>query len=235
MKKIAVFGYNHLSFEAISRLDKETHDILIIETDESLAALAKEKGFQTSTIDFRSDQDLKSIGIGKNVDIIFCFLPEDSKNVFLTISARAIDKDVDIIAIVEDPQSDEKLIAAGANKIIDPYQICGRKIHELIKKPDITNIIEHTVFGRQDLHMAEITIPEHSYLENTYTSELTLNEKHNLVLIGVVDKELGEKLHFAIGEKDHKLDPGDIIVVLGPSREIRAFKKEVSHVSTDKI
>ena len=235
MKKIAVFGYNHLSFEAISRLDKETHDILIIETDESLAALAKEKGFQTSTIDFRSDQDLKSIGIGKNVDIIFCFLPEDSKNVFLTISARAIDKDVDIIAIVEDPQSDEKLIAAGANKIIDPYQICGRKIHELIKKPDITNIIEHTVFGRQDLHMAEITIPEHSYLENTYTSELTLNEKHNLVLIGVVDKELGEKLHFAIGEQDHKLDPGDIIVVLGPSREIRAFKKEVSHVSTDKI
>jgi len=235
MKKIAVFGYNHLSFEAISRLDKKTHDILIIEADESLAALAKEKGFQTSTIDFRSDQDLKSIGIGKNVDFIFCFLPEDSKNVFLTISARAIDKDVDIIAIVEDPQSDEKLIAAGANKIIDPYQICGQKIHGLIKKPDITNIIEHTVFGRQDLHMAEITIPEHSYLENTYTSELTLNEKHNLVLIGVVDKELGEKLHFAIGEKDHKLDAGDIIVVLGPSREIRAFKKEVSHVSTDKI
>jgi voltage-gated potassium channel len=234
MKKIAVFGYNPLSFEAISRLDKKTHDILIIEPDESLATLAKEKGFQTSTIDFRSDQDLKAIGIGKNVDIIFCFLPEDSKNVFLTISARAIDKDVDIIAIVEDPQSDEKLIAAGANKIIDPYQICGRKIHELIKKPDITNIIEHTVFGRQDLHMAEITIPEHSYLENTYTSELTLNEKHNLVLIGVVDKELDEQLHFAIGEKDHKLDAGDIIVVLGPSREIRAFKKEVSHVSTDK-
>jgi len=235
MKKIAVFGYNRLSYEAISRLDIGTHDILIIETDESLAAIAREKGFQTAAIDFRSDQDLKSIGIGKNVDIIFCFLPEDSKNVFLTISARAIDKDVDIIAIVEDPQSDEKLIAAGANKIIDPYQICGQKIHELIKKPDITNIMDHTVFGRHDLHMAEITIPEHSYLENTYTSELTLNEKHNLVLIGVVDKELDEQLHFAIGEKDHKLDAGDIMVVLGPSREIRAFKKEVSHVSTDKI
>jgi voltage-gated potassium channel len=235
MKKIAVFGYNRLSFEAISRLNKKTHDILIIETDESLAAIAKDKGFQTSSIDFRSDQDLKSIGIGKNIDIIFCFLPEDSKNVFLTISARAIDKNVDIIAIVENPQSDEKLIAAGANKIIDPYQICGQKIHEIIKKPDITNIMDHTVFGRHDLHMAEITIPEHSYLENTYTSELTLNERHNLVLIGVVDKELDEQLHFSIGEKDHKLDPGDIIVVLGPSREIRAFKKEVSHVSTDKI
>jgi voltage-gated potassium channel len=37
-------------------------------------------------------------------------------------------------------------------------------------------------------------------------------------------------VHFAIDEKDHKLDAGDIILVLGPSREIKSFKKEVSCV-----
>jgi len=58
---------------------------------------------------------------------------------------------------------------------------------------------------------------------------LSLNEQFNLVLIGIVDKELGDKLHFAIGEKDHKLDAGDILVVLGPSREINAFKQEVTN------
>ncbi len=230
MKKIAVFGYNDLSFEAITRLDSNLHDILVVESNTSLLKLAKEKGYKTASVDFRSDEGLKSIGIGDNIDIIFCFLDEDSKNVFLTISARALDKNLDIIAIVDAPQSSEKLIAAGANKIIDPYQISGQKIHELIKKPDITNIIDHTVFGRHDLHVAEIEIPEKSYLENTYTSELTLNEKHNLVLIGVVDKELGEQLHFSIGETDHKLDAGDIIVILGSSRAINAFKKEVSNV-----
>ena len=147
---------------------------------------------------------------------------------FLTLSARAIDKNLDIIAIVGSAQSAEKLIAAGANKIIDPYQICGQKIHELIKKPDITNIIDHTVFGRDDLHIAEIIIPEGSCLENSYSSGLSLSEQHNLVLIGIVDKELGEEVHFAIDEKDHKLDAGDILLVLGPSRKIKAFKKEVA-------
>jgi len=235
MKNIVVFGYNRISFEAISHLDQSTHDILIVETDLTQAALAEDKGFNITSIDFRSDEALKSIGIGSHIDIMFCFLPEDSQNVFLTISARAIAPSLDIIAIVEDPQSAEKLIAAGANKIIDPYQICGQKIYELIKKPDITNIIDHTVFGRHDLHVAEVVIPENSYLEDTYTSGLTLSDDHNLVLIGVVDKELGDDLHFAIGEKDHKLDAGDIMVVLGPSREIKAFKKEVAHVSTDKI
>jgi voltage-gated potassium channel len=57
---------------------------------------------------------------------------------------------------------------------------------------------------------------------------LKLNEKHNLVLIGVVDKELGEELHFAIGEHEYHLDAGDILVVMGPAREISAFKEQVA-------
>lgn len=228
MKKIAIFGYNILSFDAITRLDNKLNDILVVEADPILFASAEEKGINISAINFRSDDELKSIGIGQDIDIIFCFLPNDSENVFLTLSARAIDPKLNIIAIVDSPQSSEKLIAAGANKIIDPYRICGQKIYELVKKPDITNVIDHTVFGRHDLHVAEITIPDESLLENTYLSNISLKEKHNLVFIGIIDKELGEELHFVIGEKDHKLDAGDIIVVLGPSQEINAFKKKVS-------
>ncbi len=230
IKRIAVFGYNRLSFDAISRLDQKSHDILIIETDPSLIKLAQEKAFKTISIDFRSDGDLKSIGIDQDIDIIFCFLPNDSENVFLTLSARAIDKNLNIIAVVESAQAAEKLIAAGANKIIDPYQICGQKIYELIKKPDITHIIDHTVFGRHDLHIAEITIPEGSSLDNTYASELIQNKKQDLVIFGIVYNKLGKVLHFTAGEQDRKLAVGDIIVVLGPSREINAFKKETSHV-----
>lgn len=230
MKKIAVFGYNRLSFDAVSRLDQRLHDILIIETDSSLITLAEEKGFKTASIDFRSDEDLKSIGIGHSIDIIFCFLSDDSENVFLTLSARALDKNLNIITIAESAQSAEKLIAAGANKIIDPYQMCGQKIFDLIIKPDITQLLDHTLFGRYDIHIAEINIPEGSQFDNTYLSELTQNGQHNLVILGIVDKELGEDLHFIIGETKHKLDAGDIIVVLGPSREINAFKKKLSHV-----
>ncbi len=230
MKNIAVFGYNRLSVEAIKRLDGHSHNIIVIDSDDTRLKLATAKGLNTAAIDFRSDDDLKTLGIGTLIDTLFCFFPEDSENVFLILSARVIDKNLNIISIIENPDSAEKLIAAGANKIIDPYQICGRKIHDLIKKPDITHIIDHTVFGRQDLHIAEVIIPEHCFLENTYASQLKLNENYNLILIGIVDKELGEELHFAIGEQDHVLNAGDILVILGPSREIRAFKKKVTYV-----
>ena len=227
MKRIAVFGYSVMSLEAMSRLNQEQYSIVFIAKDDAEAALVAEKGFDAKVIDFRNDDELRSIGIGADVDTLFCFYPRDFDNVFLTISARAIDKNITIVAIVDDPESAEKLLAAGANKIIDPYEICGRKTHEMLTKPDITNILDNTVFGRYDLNMAQIEIPEGSCLENTKTSDLRLNEKHNLILIGVVDRELGDQLHFAIGEKEHCLNAGDVLVVMGPAREIKAFKKEV--------
>jgi len=230
MRRIAVFGDVALSLEAMSRLDRELFSIVYVGSDDAEAALIAEKGYETVVVDFRNDEELKLIGVGKDVDFLFCFFPTDSDNVFLTISARAIDKNLTIIAIVEDPDSAGKLMAAGANKIIDPYEICGRKTYEILTKPEITSILDQTVFGRHDLNIAQIVVPKGSWLENTKSSELKLNERHNLILIGIVDKELGESLHFAIGEKEHHLDAGDVLVVMGRAREIKSFKEEAAHI-----
>jgi len=230
MKRIAVFGYSIMSLEVMSRLNEDQYSLVFIGKDEAEAALVAAQGFEAKIIDFRNDDALKSIGIGTEVDILFCFYQRDSDNVFLTISARAIDKNLTIIAIVDDPESAEKLLAAGADKIIDPYEICGRKTHDMLSRPDITAILDNTVFGQHDLHIAQIEIPSGSCLENTNTSDLKLNEKHNLILIGVVDRESGDALHFAIGEQEYSLNAGDVLVVLGPSREIRSFKEEVEYV-----
>lgn len=230
MKKIAVFGYSIMSLEVMGRLNESLYSVIFIAKDEAEASLVAEQGFATKIIDFRNDEALKSIGIGANVDILFCFYPRDSDNVFLTISARAIDKALTIVAIVDDPESAEKLLAAGADKIIDPYEICGRKTHDMLTKPDITNILDATVFGRHDLHIAQIEIPHNSRLENTRSCDLKLHEKHNLILIGIVDKEVNVAMHFAVDEKECTLNAGDVLVVLGPAREIRAFKEEVAVV-----
>jgi len=234
MKRIAVFGYGLMSLEVMGRLNHHQCSLLFIAENEAEAALVTDRGFEARVIDFRNDDELKSVGIGDSVDSIFCFYPADADNVFLTISARAIDKNLTIIAIVDEPESAEKLLAAGANKIIDPYEICGRKTYDMLTKPDITNIMDNAVFGRHDLNMAQIEIPAGSRFENTQTSDLRLDNKHDIILIGVVDKN-NSQLHFAIGEKEHTLSVGDVLVVMGPTREIRHFKEEVDCVETDKI
>lgn len=230
MKRIAIFGDNVFSLEAVLRLNPEFYDITLVDSDAERSEQAIQHGSQTAAVDFRDDDALKTIGIGRDLDMLFCFYTNDCDNVFLTISARTLDKKLKIISIVENPDSAQKLKAAGADKIIDPYQICARKIHELVKNPALTQLLDQTVFGRDDLNMAEITLPKHSFLEGVMLSQLHLSEKYDLILIGVVDIELGKDLHFALGEQAHELNAGDILVVLGPARDIKAFKKEVDNV-----
>ena len=226
-KLIAIFGYNSFSFELINQLiEKRTH-LLILDNDPDKIVQAEQNNLPIQLLDYRQDDDLITLGIGTQVTTLFCFLENDSENVFLTLSARAIDKQLKIISVVNHPDSAEKLLAAGANKIIDPYEICSHKVYQLLTKPSITWVLDQAVFGRADLNMAEITIPEHSVLDKTLTSELSLNHKYNLFLVGVVDKELGDKLYFSLGEQDHMLDVGDILVILGANRDIKKFKQEI--------
>jgi len=228
LNKIAVFGFNPMSFELIKCLDSSRHQIIVVDKVEEHLSAASEMGCDLVATDYRDDANLEAIGIGRDIGVLFCFFPEDSENIFLTLSTRALDKDLEIVSIVDNPESADKLMVAGANRIIDPYQICGRKIYQLVKNPDIVSILDHTIFGRHDLNMAEISIPLASPLENSMASQLNLNKKFNLILIAIVDKELGKELHFVFGGKDHKLDAGDILVVLGGSQDISNFKKNIS-------
>ncbi len=230
MKKIAIFGYNRLSLEALTRLDVSLYHILMVEMDQKPLRSVVEKNVEWLNIDFRNDDELRALGIGRDVKVIFCFFSDDADNVFLTLSARALDKNLHIISIVENQGAAEKLLAAGANKIIDPYEICGRKIYGLIKKPEMTNILDHTVFGRHDLNMAEIEIPIESPLKGCLISELALYSKANLILMGLVNKKQSKELYFSLEEEQHKIEIGDILVVMGPSADINVFKKQVNNV-----
>lgn len=227
MKRIAVFGCSVMSMTVMARLRDDQYQLLFVSQDEHEATLMAAQGFTTQTIDFREDEELKSIGIGTNIDIIFCFFPTDSDNVFLTISARALAAELTIIAIVDDPDSADKLLAAGANKIIDPHEICGRKAHEMLTRADISMLLDNTVFGSHDLNMAQIEIHPGSYLENQPVNTLKLNAQHNLILLGLVNKARSNELHLAIGEQAQPLVAGDMLVVLGPAENIQAFKYKV--------
>ena len=85
------------------------------------------------------------------------------------------------------------------------------------------------MFGRHDLHLAEVTIPEKNYLENAHVTLLRLSSQYNLILIGIVNKQVSEQLYFVVEKFDRRPRVGDILVILGSSREIRAFKQDVEN------
>jgi voltage-gated potassium channel len=223
-KPIVIFGCGRQAMWVAERLRDRAQDMLVVTSDESDVSLAQSRGFSVVQIDYTDDEALRSIGIGRWVSTVFCVFPEESRNVFLTISARALDPGLKIVSITESRAAGQKLVAAGATKIIDPYESTGKKIHELIRHPQVVETLEHTVLGQANLDLAEIEVGAGSPLEGRHQGALGVGRHINLILPGVVDLELSNRLASRTLGLDHRLDVGDMSVVIGPREEIERFR-----------
>jgi voltage-gated potassium channel len=226
--KILIFGGGIVGIDIASQLRERSWDPLLVDSDEENLAKAQAKGIRTAQIDYTDDEKLKSVGIGEDVNVIFSMFEDDAKNVFLTISARALDPAIQVVSLTQSSDSTEKLRAAGATKVIDPYEISARKIIDLVKRPLIADAMENIVYGEKHLNMAEVEISAGCYLDGECLEKLDISRHYNLIILGVVDRELGEEFIFATTGRDHKLDSGDVLVVIGAPGEIEKFRSDVS-------
>jgi len=224
--KILLFGFTKSAIEIGLKLKERGYQFCIIDNDASLLTKAQKLGFELKILDYSDDLVLSEEGIGGDVKFIFSLFDEDAKNVFLTLSAKSLDEKLHIITITHTKDAIHKLTIAGADTILDPYQISGKKIYKLITQPEVMNIIDATVFGYHDINMDQIVITKLSPLNGKMIDDIYPNPNYTLLLLGIHDQELKKKFIFITEGHKHKLDEGDILVVIGQSEEIKRYKEE---------
>jgi voltage-gated potassium channel len=71
------------------------------------------------------DAVLREAGIERARAVIAC-VDSDAENIFITLSARELAPEIEIIARASEESSERKLLRAGANDVISPYKASGR-------------------------------------------------------------------------------------------------------------
>ena len=226
--KILLFGFTRSCLEIAARLRQNGCVYTIIDNDASLVEKAQKLGFELKIMDYSDDTLLQEEGVGSNVAFVFALFDEDAKNVFLSLSVRSIDEDVNIITITHTKDAIHKLELAGANTILDPYQISGKKIYKLITQPEVMDIIDSTIFGQHDITIEQLTITKECMLDGKMIHDLYPQEEFNILILGIHDKELKKQFIFITEGYNHKLDEGDILVVIGEAKEIERYKKALA-------
>lgn len=91
--------------------------------------------------DATEDIVLKEAGIDRAASLI-CALPTDADNVFIVLSARALNSKLQIISRASKATSIQKLKKAGANNVIMPDRIGGTHMATLVSKPEVVEFID---------------------------------------------------------------------------------------------
>ena len=132
---IIVCGFGRIGQMLAHELKAGEASFVVLERSESRAEEARNMGYLTLQADATDEASLKLAGIGR-ARALATVLPDDAANVFITLSARSLNREIEIIARGEAPTTENKLRHAGADKVVLPTHIGAERIAEMILYPD---------------------------------------------------------------------------------------------------
>lgn len=140
---VILCGYGRNGHQAAQILKAHNIPFVVIEKNEQLILKKLSEGEDILHLEGDStDDDLLRLAGVERARALITTLPVDAQNVFIVLSARSLNPDIQIISRASEAASVPKLKKAGANNVIMPDRIGGTHMATLVSKPDVVEFID---------------------------------------------------------------------------------------------
>ena len=142
-RHVILCGFGRNGQQAARTLKNHNIDFVVIEkAEESIQKLLGFfPGLSYLVGDGTDDDLLRKAGIERAIALITA-LPDDADNVFIVLSARALNQKLQIISRASDESAFPKLRKAGADNVIMPDKTGGSHMATLVSKPDVIEFMD---------------------------------------------------------------------------------------------
>lgn len=162
--------------------------------------------------DAASDEILEQAGI-RRARTLISVVASDADNLYITMSARLLNDRLFIVARAEDERSEQKLLRAGANRVVSPYVIGGMRVAQAVLRPAVVDFLElATRTEHLELNIEETKLAANSQLVGQSLEASPLRREHGLIVVAV--KKPSGKMVFN-PPASSQLEAGDILIMLG--------------------
>ncbi|WP_335871415.1 potassium channel family protein [Bacillus sp. 2205SS5-2] len=174
--------------------------------------------------DATDDDLLIHAGIKKAAGLISTF-PSDADNVFVTLTAKGLNPDIQIVARAEKSSSMDKLSRAGADKVINPSSLGGNQMVMSMLKPLSVQYVDMMLHsGTKEYAIEELLILEGCELINKTLAESAVRNTYGITIVAIMR---GSEL-MTNPASDVKLIPNDKVVVFGSEDDLSRFERIVN-------
>ena len=221
-----ICGFGRNGMQAAARLKAYNRPFVVIERDKLLIEKHEEEILFVIG-DANEDYNLVEAGIERAENLIVT-LPDDASNLFIVFSARQLNKGLFIVSRASQVNSQSKLEAAGADKVIMPDKIGGDHMASLVVLPDLITFMDQlSVEGEDTTNLEEVAIEEFTNEgECNSLRDLDLRRKTGCTIIGYIDPDGSYIIN---PEADMELKPKSKVIVLGRPEQIQKLN-EMFHI-----
>jgi len=202
-KELKSRGMRFIAIERNPDILKEEEDILIFEGDAT------------------KDEVLKKVGIEKARGLV-SVLPNDAENLYVVLSAKGMNPALLIVARAGEEGSEQKLLRAGADRVVSPYHIGGLRIAHTLLKPAVVDFIEFaTKSGNIDLQMEEIAIQEGSKLVGLTLDECGIGRELGVIIVAIKRATGAMKFNPTFRSM---VRAGDTLITIGETAKLKVLE-----------
>lgn len=213
-------GFGRVGEEVAREFANRDIPFVVVENTPEAIERAERRGYPLLVGDATNDEILRQAG----VDRARCLLAasdSDSGNTFITLSAKALNPDLFVVARAAHPESLPRMQRAGADRVFSPYVIAGRQMAVSALQPMVVEFIDTLATTQEgDSVLAEIEVSPDSGLGGQTIEEIIRGSKTVLVL--GLQRRVGETL---VGPPATSLVAvGDRIILMGKEAELERIQ-----------
>ncbi|MEO0898914.1 MAG: potassium channel protein [Bacteroidota bacterium] len=150
-------------------------------------------------------------------------LSTDAENVYITLTARGMNPRLNIVARASNESTINKLKRAGADHVIIPNMIGGRRMANVLTRPALMEFVDMVSGeGDQQLHLEEIDCQDSEALCGHTLAELHIRSKTGVLVLGA--KKADGQLELNL-QASRKINKGDRLFILGTDEQLSEFKE----------
>jgi voltage-gated potassium channel len=208
-------GYGRMGRQIAADLSSEGAALVVIDSNGDSLREAEADGYSIVAGDAGQDDVLRKAGI-ENARCLITAVDGDADNIFVTLSARALNQDLLIVARASSEEACDKLLRAGANRAVSPYSIGGHRMALLAMRPLAVEFVDTVLHASGiELLLEEVAVQRGSPLEGTSIDEVRAQCPGLVILALKRDQSLVPN-----PAPDVRVTAGDEILVMGTRADL---------------
>ncbi len=215
-----ICGYGRIGRHVADELHAQGLPFVVLDLDAARVERVRHRGYLALVGNAANEEYLQSAGIARASSLISA-ANSDAENVFIVLTARSMRSDIVIVARANFDESEDKLLRAGATRVILPYRICGRRMATLISRPGVADFLDEVMHANNlELLIDQVTLERNSSLVGQTLGAANLRSRLGITVLAL--GRPGERVDISPGAHA-LLAPNTVMIALGTREQLQAL------------
>jgi voltage-gated potassium channel len=215
-----VCGLGQVGSALVEELRREGQ--IVVAVDRDAAAVAR-VGKHSVVGDATHDEVLLAAGIDRASTLV-CAMDTDAANLYVTLSSRALNAALFIVARANEADAEPKLRQAGADRVVNPHRIGGTRMAALVTQPHVADFLDVVMHDRElEVRLAEVPLEVGSRFVGRTLGECAVRERSGANVVAI------RRSHGPFDTNPAattRLEVGDVLIVLGTAEQLQRLRAQ---------